>query len=307
VTAEATLETPFIGTDTPEPTETPDVTSTPVGEAQSIAFVSDRSGVPQIYLSDTEGRNEKQLTTEAGGACQPDWSPDGTQLIFTSPCKSLDNSYDKTSIFRINADGSGRTSLTKVPGGDFDPAWSPDGQHIMVTSLQDRRPHIYIMDANGDNRVLLSPSGAVDSQARWSPAGDRIVFVSKVDRQIIFTSSINPEKLQRQEFSTVPNTDTMSPDWSVDDYILYITNYPSQVVIFKLDSRFNMVELSPKFSKASAARFSPDGKWVLFDMNLTDNYDIYLMPIVGAQEPRRITSHRANESDPAWRPIAGSS
>ena len=302
-----TEEPTHLGTDTPEPTASQTAVPTFVGQAQSIAFVSDRSGIPQIYTVDVDGRNEKQLTIEPEGACQPDWSPDGTQLIFTSPCKSLDGGFEKTSIFRINADGSGRTSLTKVPGGDYDPAWSPDGTRILVTSLQDRRAHLYVMDANGDNRILLSPSGAVDSQARWSPAGDRIVFISKVEKQIVFIGSVNPDKPMRQEFSTVQNTDTMSPDWSVDDYILYVANYPSQVLIFKLDARFNLVELSPKFSKPSVARFSPDGQWVLFDMMLSDNTDIYLMPIVGAQEPKRVTSHRANESDPAWRPLHGNS
>jgi serine/threonine protein kinase len=304
VTLDAALQTPFLGTDTPQATVTPTEITTPTGQSQSIAYVSDKSGIPQIYSMDIDGQNVHQLTTELEGACQPDWSPDGLYLVFTSPCKSLDGPYEKTSIFRINADGSGRTSLTKVPGGDYDPAWSPDGKRILVTSIQDNRQHIYLMDKNGDNRVLLSPTGAVDYQARWSPAGDRIVFVSKAGAlPLIFTGSVNPEKPNRQEFSTIPNTKTTSPDWSVDDYILYVVSSPSQVVIFKLDARFTKVELSPKYSNTTVARFSPDGQWVLFDMNVNGHRDIYLLPIVGAQDPRRITSDTSNETDPAWRPI----
>jgi hypothetical protein len=293
--------------DTPEPTKTATEILTPEGRARSIAFVSDRKdGVPQIFTMDLNGDNLRQLTDEPEGACQPDWSPDGERLLFTSPCKSINGPFVKTSIFRINADGSGRTSLTKVPGGDYDPAWSPDGKQILVTSLYDTRQHIWLMDANGDKRVLVSTTtGAIDYQARWAPTGDRIVFVTLAGSlPIIFTGGIDPQNPWRSEFSTVSYT-TMSPDWSVNDYIIYVLGSRGQVVICPVGSRFTCQknELSPAYNGTTVARFSPDGQWVLFDMNIKNNIDIYLLPIVGAQEPRRITTDRSMETDPAWRPM----
>jgi serine/threonine protein kinase len=303
----SSTEPPLVATDTPEPspTETPNVT--PEGRARSIAFVSDRSGIPQIYMMDLDGKNLQQLTDEPEGACQPDWSPDGSQLLFTSPCASINGSFVNVSIFRINADGSGRTSLTKVPGGDYDPAWSPDGKNILVTSLADNgRQHIYLMDANGDNRRLVSSTtGAVDYQARWAPDGKRMVFVTMAGSQsIIFTGGLDATDLWRQEFSTVVYS-TLSPDWSVNNYIIYVLGSRGQVVICPLDSRFacQKNELTPAYNGTTVARFSPDGQWVLFDMVVKTNRDIYLLPIVGSREPRRITSDRSNETDPAWRPI----
>jgi Tol biopolymer transport system component len=291
-----------------EPTATVTSNFTPEGRAQSIAFVSDRTGIPQIFTMNLDGTNLKQLTDEPEGACQPDWSPEGTQLVFTSPCKSTDDTFIKTSIFRINADGSGRTSLTKVPGGDYDPAWSPDGKRILVTSLQDARQHIYVMDANGDNRIRISSSaGAIDFQARWAPDGERIVFVSMAGSlPIIFTGGINTKNLWRMEFSSVNYYTTMSPDWSVDNFIIYVLGSRGQVVICQVESRFTCAKnmLSPAYKMTTVARFSPDGQMVLFDMNIKDNRDIYLLPIVGSQEPRQITSDSSVETDPAWRPIA---
>ncbi len=308
---EAPTQTPERGTDTPEPTETATENITPEGRARSIAFVSDRKdGIPQIFTMNLNGDNLQQLTDEPEGACQPDWSPDGEKLLFTSPCKSIDGSFIKTSIFRINADGSGRTSLTKVPGGDYDPAWSPDGKSILVTSLQDGRQHIYLMDANGDKRILISSTpGAVDFQARWAPTGDRIIFVTMAGSlPLIFTGGIDPQNAWRTEFSTVSYT-TMSPDWSVNNYIIYVLGSRGQVVICPVDSRFTCQknELSPAYNGTTVARFSPDGQWVMFDMNVKNNRDIYLLPIVGAQEPRRITADRSIETDPAWRPIPSES
>jgi serine/threonine protein kinase len=312
-TTEAVLPIPTVVTETPQPTDTVAPIVTPDGSARSIAFVSDRTGIPQIYLSDLSGDNTVQFTNESEGACQPDWSPDGEKLIFTSPCKALNDAFVKTSIFRMNADGSGRTSLTKVPGGDYDPAWSPDGKQILVTSVQDGRQHIYVMDANGDKRVLLSATaGAVEYQARWSPDGERIILVSMAGSlSIIFTGGTNPQNMWRTEFSTVPYT-TMSPDWSVDNFIIYVLGSRGQIVICQQDSRFTCPksELSPQYRGTTVARFSPDGQWVLFDMTdakTKTNRDIYLLPIVGAQEPRRITMDDAAETDPAWRPLPAGS
>jgi TolB protein len=194
-----------------------------------------------------------------------------------------------------------------MPGGDYFPAWSPDGKLIAMTSLQDSRQHIYVMDSNGDNRVSISPTGAVDYQPRWSSDGKRIVFISEPgDRSVVFIENIDPVNLHRIEFSTVTDT-TMSPDWSVDNYILYVMRSRGQLVFYNVDQRFTQNELTPAGQGTTVARFSPDGKWILFDEVVKNNRDIYLLPIVGEKIPRRITSDLSIETDPAWRPIhAGS-
>lgn len=304
---EASTALPLVTTSKPVPTVLPTVLSTPVGNSGTLAFVSDRSGISQIYSMDIDGKNLQQLTDLPEGACQPDWSPDGMQLVFISPCESIDGPYNKASIFRIDADGSGQTLLTKMPGGDYFPAWSPDGKLIAMTSLQDNRQHIYVMDSNGDNRVSLSPTGAVDYQPRWSPDGKRIVFISEPgDRSVVFIENIDPVNLHRIEFSTVTDT-TLSPDWSVDNLILYVLRSRGQLVLYNLDQRFTQIELTPAGQGTTAARFSPDGKWILFDKVVKNNRDIYLLPLVGEKIPRRVTSDLSIETEPAWRPIhAGS-
>ncbi|MCJ7624321.1 MAG: serine/threonine-protein kinase, partial [Anaerolineaceae bacterium] len=74
--------------DTPQPTQTetqaPEISPTPQytpqgGGGGQIAFVSDRSGIPQVYLINIDGTDMTQITNEIDGACQPDWSPDGTK------------------------------------------------------------------------------------------------------------------------------------------------------------------------------------------------------------------------------------
>jgi Tol biopolymer transport system component len=167
------------------------------------------------------------------------------------------------------------------------------------------------MDSNGDNRELISIAGAIDYQPRWSPDGKHIVFVSVAgDRPSVFIENIDPLNLLRTESSRVPSYTTMSPDWSINDYILCVLGSRGQVIIYKNGQQtadIDKMALSPAYQGTVAARFSPDGQWVLFDMNIKQNRDIYLLPIVGAGDPRRVTTDRSIETDPAWQPIPAGS
>ena len=53
-------------------------------DGSQIAFVSTRSNLPQVWVMPAEGGQAVQLTHEAGGAVDPAWSADGTQLVFVS-------------------------------------------------------------------------------------------------------------------------------------------------------------------------------------------------------------------------------
>ena len=309
------IPTVEISTDTPQPTDT---ARSPIDHSRWPARVRSPSS-PTARASRrftcliSTVMNRFQFTNESEGACQPDWSPDGEHLIFTSPCTSLTDTFVKTSIFRMNADGSGRTSLTKVPGGDYDPAWSPDGKRILVTSIQDGRQHIYVMDANGDKRILLSSTaGAIEYQARWSPDGERIILVSLAGSQpIIFTGGIDPENLWRTEFSAVPYT-TMSPDWSVNNLHHLRPGSRGQVLICPRihGSPARRAEFTPQYRGHDRRPFLPGRAMgaVRYDRCQNKNQPRHLPPPDrrGAGTP---TDHHRQfrRVDPAWRPLAAGS
>ena len=118
--------TPFLTT---TPTETPEPTPTSLGGGLSqIAYASDHTGVPQIFVMNADGSDPRQVTNLTFGACQPAWSPDGQRLVFISPCLKRQDQYPDANLYIINADGSGLTGpLETGAEGNFDPSWSPDG------------------------------------------------------------------------------------------------------------------------------------------------------------------------------------
>ncbi len=90
----------------------------PAGE--EIAFVSDRSGVPGIYVMNEDGTNVIHLSQGLPIAVLPRWSSDGTQIAFVS-----DDGNENQDIYRVSPDGSGLVNLTRNPAQDTFPVWLP--------------------------------------------------------------------------------------------------------------------------------------------------------------------------------------
>lgn len=78
-------------------------------------------GGPYIYKMDAEGKSQTPLTIE-GGAAQPSWSPDGTQIVFNGGRK---DSVDVQLYLIPSASGGGRwTQLTFDASEKSSPSWS---------------------------------------------------------------------------------------------------------------------------------------------------------------------------------------
>ena len=146
----------------------------------SIAIQSDRDGDAEIFVLDRDGGAPLQLTDNDVFDGNPDWSPDGSRLVFTSG-----NRDGGLEIYVMNADGSGTVQLTDddVDNGAAD--WSPDGARIVFDGFDAERVlQVYTMavDAPGATATQLT-TGAAKGKAVWSPDGERIAFLSLRDNQ----------------------------------------------------------------------------------------------------------------------------
>src|SRR6266849_4752381 len=52
--------------------------------APRIAFVSDRSGLPQIYIVNSDGTGLSRISSTPNSAAQPTWAPNGKAIAFSS-------------------------------------------------------------------------------------------------------------------------------------------------------------------------------------------------------------------------------
>jgi Tol biopolymer transport system component len=139
-------------------------------DGKKIAFLSERSGTFQIWVSDADGSNITQLTA-LGVAGAPRWSPDGANIVFAVATGGNKN------IYTIGAKGGKPRRLTARPGQDDSwPYWSRDGQWIYFTSNRSGRFEIWKMPSKGGEPAQLTRNGGDIVQE--SPDG-KMIYYSK--------------------------------------------------------------------------------------------------------------------------------
>jgi dipeptidyl aminopeptidase/acylaminoacyl peptidase len=149
-------------------------------DGRQIAFVSWRTGVPQLYRKDASGEGkDEQLTEEPRLRVASDWSPDGRFLLFYHQ----GNSKLDFDLSALPLDGVRKPLLVaQMPGANYDGArFSPDGKWIAYESYESGRIEIYIRPFTG---AQSSPVGKwqVSSQGgvmpRWRGDGKELFYVS---------------------------------------------------------------------------------------------------------------------------------
>ncbi|HQX15430.1 MAG TPA: protein kinase [Anaerolineales bacterium] len=318
----APTQTPTkLSTATLKPTGTPTVDPASLGAPTHIggtigqvAFASIRLGIPQIFIINTDGANLAQLTNLQLGACQPSWSPDGSQLAFISPCRArgevYENLYSDAGLYLINADGSGLTTLADSLGGNFDPAWSPDGTHIAFTSNRDGQNEIYTLDiASGEATRLTTTDGDIESaQPSWSRDGSMIAYtVKRLGAYQVWAMSANGEDKVQLVRSGQQLWDYL-PFWSLDGSTVFFNQRnlaPTRPWLMSIPFVGHDTLTPAKLALPTPiedVEFSPDGLWLIFESSNGDgNRDIYFSTVSGANRTR-LTDDREVDFDPAWRP-----
>ncbi|MEZ4461996.1 MAG: DPP IV N-terminal domain-containing protein [bacterium] len=94
-------------------------------DCSKIAFVSSRSGGPQIYVMNGDGGDQRRLTFQGTYNTSPDWSPKGDVIAFTARDERA-----RFDIFTVALDGT-MERLTQDQGNNQDPSFSPDGRYIV--------------------------------------------------------------------------------------------------------------------------------------------------------------------------------
>ena len=132
-----------------------------------------------VFIMNADGSDKQNLTNSPYYEKHPQFSPDGSFIIFQAWQKG------KMEIFFSNLlDGNIMHLTSNTPAHDIIPvgnAFSPDGQEIVFTSERDGNRNIYIMNTDGTNQIQLTDHSAADYEPVYSPDGLSIIFTSERD------------------------------------------------------------------------------------------------------------------------------
>ena len=133
------------------------VSKPPFGTPGGIyAIAPDGTGMRTIW--------EEFRETSAWPAADPDYSPDGSKIIFSTPYPGND-----WQIYVAPAAGGPVTRLTNNDNADIDAVWSPDGTKIAFASDRDGNFEIYTMNADGTNQTRVTNNPAEQVDPTWQP------------------------------------------------------------------------------------------------------------------------------------------
>ncbi|HEX6718354.1 MAG TPA: S8 family serine peptidase [Pyrinomonadaceae bacterium] len=136
-------------------------------DGTQIVFTTVSSNL-QTVLSIMNADGTGRFPIQIFGAAHPDWSPDGSSLVFDS----------FNAIWTYNRITQTSLRLTNTRG-DYRPRYSPNGSKIVFQSIRDGGdPEIYIMNADGTTQTRLTNSSSYDTTPAWSPDGTKILFTS---------------------------------------------------------------------------------------------------------------------------------
>ena len=136
----------------PEPQQKPEPEPDPHQTPDEEDKKKQEGDPPQAPSADPPALEEgvQRLTISAHHDIHPDWSPDGSKLVFTKESAPLDAAVYVLDLFSLV-----QTRLTTEGSYNGYPCWSPDGTKIVFSSNRNGSLGIWMMDADGSNVTLI--------------------------------------------------------------------------------------------------------------------------------------------------------
>ncbi|MCU7554511.1 amidohydrolase family protein [Alteromonas sp. ASW11-19] len=233
-------------------------------DGNHIAFISDRGGVSNVWVMDSNGENLRQVTKEKNNLIHsPKWSPDGEYLVVTKGIMSS-RSIPAGEIWMYHRNGGDGLQIKARVNGKrdqqniTDPAFSPDGKYIYYTQNtvpgsqfeynRDPLEGIFAItrfdrETGEEERYISGTGGAVVPTP--SPDGKYVAFVRRVkDRTGLFIKDV---EAGTETPLTLALERDMQEGFGTEGYFAYFDWMPdSSAIVYWTGGKFHKTSLADK-------------------------------------------------------------
>ena len=244
---------------------------------------------------------------------EPQISPDGKWIAYAVATPDLAANRSVRNIWIVAAAGGEPRQLTRG-GSDSRPRWSPDGKKLAFLSGRvENNPQVYWMNLTGGEPTRVTSISTGADNELWSPDGKALAFVSSVYPDCK-DDACNARRDTEREKSKVKAR--------IYDKLLYRhwtswSDGKRSHLFIVLASGGTPRDLTPganydvppfNLGAPEPIAFSPDSRELCFTANtdkdeaLSTNGDLFIVPVSGAGEPKRITTNPANDWGPVYSP-----
>jgi TolB protein len=257
-----------------------------------IAYVSSQTGNKEIYVMDWDGHNPLPLTKNGSINLNPDFSPDGREIIFTSYKRG------NPDLYRRSLSNPAEVAISNRKGLNITGTWSPDGSKIALSLSKDGDAEIYTLDKDGSHPTRLTINPALDLYPAWSPDGKRLAFVSdRLGKPQIFIMNVDGSNVRRL---TTNGNYNVNPRWSPKgDKIAYSRMTDGGFNIFTVAADGSSDTQLTYDGNNENPSWSADARFICFSSKRNSGNGLYVMRADGTGQTK-VTQGKNSYFQPVW-------
>ncbi len=271
-------------------------------DGKYLAFLgSSGEDKTQVWTLFRKGGDAVPMTEIKQGVKSFEWSPDATQMVLVVQDPKPEDLEKK--------EKEGKDEKKTAP------PWVITRKQIKtdyVGYLDSRRTHLFVFDLETEKTTQITSGDFDDSQPAWSPDGTRIAFTANrtedpdanYNTDIWVVKADNEDKGQELlQITTNPGPDA-SPAWSPDGMTIAHTSTTDTKAMLYATNHLAVISEGGEADVLTAEldrmvfrpRFSPDGKWILFNLENSGEQSLARVPAAGGAVEQVIGGQRSVSS-----------